>query len=91
VLAQGLGSWGDWCIAIGGGGWIRRSPDWAGDGGVPPTEEVDGHGIGSLQGIAWWPAARLRGTAWGVEVGDDGAAPVMFVKVVRWQRQRQAE
>jgi hypothetical protein len=68
------------------------------DGGGPERPvhgevltEADNDGIGSLQGVAWWPAARRRGTAWGVEVGDDGAAPVTLVEVVRRQQQRQGE
>jgi hypothetical protein len=44
--------------------------------------EVDGDGIGSLQGVAWRPAARCQATMRGVKVGDDGAAPVMLVEVV---------
>jgi hypothetical protein len=64
-------------------------PEWPVRGEV--LTEADGDAIGSLQGVAWWPAAQRRGTAWDVEVGDDGAAPVMLVEVVRRQRQRQAE
>jgi hypothetical protein len=82
---------GDPCTTLGGGGWTRRSPEWAGDGEAPSTEEADDDGIGSLQGVAWQLAARRQGTARGVEVGDDEAAPVTLVEVVRRQQQRQAE
>jgi hypothetical protein len=68
---------------------IGEGPEAAIHGEV--LTEADGDGIGSLQGIAWWPAARRRGTAWGVEVGDDGVAPVTLVEVVHRQRQQQAE
>jgi hypothetical protein len=36
------------CTTLGGGGWTRRSPEWAGDGEAPSIEEADGDGTGSL-------------------------------------------
>jgi hypothetical protein len=53
--------------------------------------EEDDDGISSLQGVAWRTTARRCGTTWGVEVGDDGVAPMTLVEVVHRQRQRQAE
>jgi hypothetical protein len=69
------------CIGVDGGG-----PERPVRGEV--LAEADNDDIGSLQGVAWRPTAQRGGTVWGIEVGDDGTAPVTLVEVVHRQQQR---